>query len=172
MTPGEGALRIRAAQAEDADLLHAAIARMAEGLGQGERVVSRPEQLRRHGFGPRPAFEALIAEDARGFVGAVIFFPSFSSWRGEAGAYVLDLYVEPAARGRGVGDALLRRVAALTAERGGAYLRLSADATNAAAHGFYRALGFTEKREEAIFALTGDAFARLSGARSSGGGPA
>ena len=153
---------IRPARPEDAERLHAAVRDMAAGLGAADRVASTADSFRRHGFGPAPAFEALIAEAETRFAGACLFFPSFSSWRGVAGSYVLDLYVEAAFRGHGVGQALLADVARRTAARGGTYVRLSVDADNHAAQGFYAKLGFRWKTDERILALDGDPFRSLA----------
>lgn len=160
MTPS--AVSIRPAREADADALHAAIRNLAAGLGDAGRVTSTPDDLRRHGFGQTPGFEGLVAEEGEAFAGMCLFFPSFSSWRGVPGAYVLDLYVEAAFRGRGVGQALLAEVARRTERRGGAYVRLSADAQNLGAQAFYDRLGFRWKSEERLFALDGEGFSALA----------
>ena len=51
-------------------------------------------------FGPQPAAEAVIAEEAGVAVGFALFFHNFSTWKGRRGLYLEDLYVTPAARGR------------------------------------------------------------------------
>ncbi|HEV7252960.1 MAG TPA: N-acetyltransferase [Mesorhizobium sp.] len=160
-----GPLSIRPARRADAETLHAAIRDMAAGLGVPHQVTSTPESLRRHGFGEAPAFEGLVAEEGEAFAGMCLFFPSFSSWRGAPGAYVLDLYVAAAFRGRGVGEKLLAEVARRTSARGGVYVRLSVDAENLGAQGFYKRLGFRWKGEERVFALHDDAFWALAAKR-------
>jgi ribosomal protein S18 acetylase RimI-like enzyme len=63
---------------------------------------------------------------------------------GPTTVYVSDLWVDPAARGRGVGTDLLRRTAAEAAEHGSSHLVLDVDSRNTAAITFYERLGFEE----------------------------
>lgn len=153
---------IRAAVASDAAAIRAALLGIAEAVGETGRVVSTVDDIRRHGFGADPAFEALVAEADGAVVGLCLFFRSFSTWTGKPGAYVQDLHVEPAMRGRGIGEALLKRLAATARNRGWAYVRLSVDAGNAGAQGFYERLGMTWSRQERIFTATGAAFEALA----------
>ncbi len=153
---------IRPAVASDAGAIHAALLGIAEAVGETGRVRSTVEDIRRHGFCAEPAFEALVAEADGAVVGLCLFFRSFSTWTGKPGAYVQDLHVEPAMRGRGVGEALLKRLAATARNRGWAYVRLSVDAGNASAQGFYERLGMTWSRQERIFTATGAAFEALA----------
>src|SRR5437867_8616895 len=99
-----------------------AIARLIRGLAEYERlahaVTLDEARLREHLFGPRPYAEVLLAEDAGIIVGFALFFPNYSTFRGQPGLYLEDLFVEPAHRGHGHGKALLRGVARLAVERG------------------------------------------------------
>jgi ribosomal protein S18 acetylase RimI-like enzyme len=156
-------IAIRPAVASDAEAIHAALLGIAEATGGTGRVRSTVEDIRRHGFGPAPAFEALVAEADGAVVGLCLFFRSFSTWSGKPGAYVQDLHVAPALRGRGIGEALLRRLAATIRDRGWAYVRLSVDAENGSARAFYERIGMTWSRQERIFTATGAAFEALSG---------
>lgn len=150
---------IRAAVTDDAEAVHAAIVKMAGGAA--ERIASTPEDLRRHGFGQAKAFAGLIAEIGGEFAGMCLYFPSFSTWRGTPGVYVQDIFVDPRFRGRNVGERLIRRVASLTREQGGAYLRLAVDADNISAQAFYERLGIARYPIDRIHAAYGDAFLAL-----------
>lgn len=132
-------------------------------LGQAEKIRGTVEDLARYGFGPDPAFEALIAEAAGRPVGLCLYFRSFSTWRGRPGAYVQDLFVDPACRGTGLGRRLLAACASVMAARGGAYIRLSVDAANVAAQGFYRRAGFRHAADDMIHQIDGEDFMRLAG---------
>ncbi|PWR20093.1 GNAT family N-acetyltransferase [Zavarzinia compransoris] len=132
-------------------------------LDQAGKIRGTVEDLRRYGFGADPAFEALIAEDGGRTVGLCLYFRSFSTWRGRPGAYVQDLYVDPACRGGGLGRRLLAACAARMAARGGTYIRLSVDAANGAAQGFYRRAGFRPAADDLIHQIDGEAFQRLAG---------
>ncbi len=150
---------IRSAMPDDAEVVHAAIVKMAGGVA--DRIGSTPEDLRRHGFGPGRAFAGLIAEVGGEFAGMCLYFPSFSTWRGTPGVYVQDIFVEPRFRGRNVGERLIRRVASLTREQGGAYLRLAVDTDNASAQAFYERLGIDRYPADRIHAAYGEAFLAL-----------
>ena len=157
-----GKVTVRAAVPDDVATIHAAILGIAEALDQVAKVSSTPEDILRHGFGETPAFSVLIAEIDGVFAGLCLSFPSFSTWYGRPGVYIQDLYVEPAFRGLGIGEQLLRRQAAETRDKGGVYLRLSVDAANASAQRFYERMGMEWSREEKIFAARGDAFLALA----------
>ncbi len=145
-------LTVRFATADDVETIHRAMIGIATIMGEREKVVSTPDDIRRFGFGQKPAFEALIAEVGGQCAGVCVFFASFSTYRGEPGVYVQDLFVEPAMRGSGVGARLLQRLAAVARERGGGYIRLSVDIRNAGAQAFYTRLGIKKSESEQIHA--------------------
>jgi ribosomal protein S18 acetylase RimI-like enzyme len=161
--PDETGFVIRAAAASDAEAIHAALLGIAEAVGETDRVRGTVDDILRHGFGADPAFEALVAETDGAVVGLCLFFRSFSTWTGKPGAYVLDLHVAPALRGRGIGEALLKRLALEARQRGWVYLRLSVDAGNEAAQAFYRRIGMRWSHKERLYTATDDAFDALAG---------
>lgn len=152
---------LRPAVAADADAIHAALLDLARDIGLEGKVSSTVDDIRRHGFGPDPAFEAILAEVDGSVVGLCLFFRSFSTWKGRPGTYVQDLYVAEAHRGAGLARRLLGAVAVLTRARGGTYLRLSVDAGNASAQRFYSNIGFEWSARERIHTLGGPAFEAL-----------
>ncbi|MEM7525525.1 MAG: GNAT family N-acetyltransferase, partial [Pseudomonadota bacterium] len=60
------------------------------------------------------------------------------------GAFMTDLYVRAPNRGGGLGDRLLRAVAAKTAAKGGTFVWWTAYRSNERARNFYRARAFEE----------------------------
>ena len=157
------ALTIRLAEPADARAIHGAIRKIGAHLGTERRITSTPEDISRFGFGADARFATLIAEIGGRFAGMCLFFPSFSTWRGEPGAYIQDIFVEELFRGRGIGEALVRAAAQHVRAQGGAYLRLSVDAGNESAKRFYESLGMSWSRDEHIHAAYGEAFAALAG---------
>ena len=113
-------------------------------------------------FGPRPAAEAVIAGTPDP-VGFALFFHNFSTWTGRRGLYLEDLYVTPAARGQGVGAALLRHLAGIALDRGCARFEWSVLDWNETAIGFYRALGAVGMDAWTVQRVEGAALARLAG---------
>jgi GNAT superfamily N-acetyltransferase len=111
-----------------------------------EAVVATEAQLRRHGFGDKPQFEALIAELDGAPVGMALFHTRFSTWLGEPTLYLEDIVVREAARGHGVGRRLMARLAAIALERGWGRIDFHVLDWNPA-RGFYRKLGFDHLEE-------------------------
>ena len=92
--------------------------------------------------------------------GMVIYYPDFSTHRGEPGLYVQDLYVTPQARGSGLARALV--AATLHYQTWGArYICLGVSRDNSAANRFYHKTGFTPRGYEMLI-LDGAALHALS----------
>src|SRR5262245_4646324 len=98
---------IRPCRSEDAETLVDLIQELAVYEKLAHQARATPESLRRHLFGPRPCAEAMLAEVEGEPVGFALFFQNFSTFRGQPGLYLEDLFVRPAYRGRGIGRALL-----------------------------------------------------------------
>lgn len=81
-------------------------------------VVGTEAMLHEQLFGRHPAAETLVAEVDGRAVGFALFYTTFSTFLCRPGIHLEDLFVEPAHRGAGIGKALLRRLAAIAAERG------------------------------------------------------
>ncbi len=150
--------------AEPADV--ATILRFVRELAVFERepdaVLATEPMLRDALFGAHPAAEAVIAGDGEP-LGFALFFHNFSTWQGKRGLYLEDLYVTPAARGRGVGKALLRHLAGLAVERDCARFEWSVLDWNADAIAFYRAMGAVGQDEWTVQRVDGNALRRLAG---------
>ncbi len=72
---------------------------------------------------------------------------------GKVGIFVEDLYVDPAARGSGIGRQLLITALEREAGRGAAFLKLEVTTTNSGAVAFYRKCGFEIAESEVIMTL-------------------
>ena len=116
-------------------------------------------------FGTRPMAEVVIGELDGAPQGFALFFHNFSTFEGRPGIYLEDLFVRPAARGSGLGKALLARLAAIAVERGCARLEWSVLDWNEPAIGFYRSLGAQLMDEWTIMRVDGDALADLANER-------
>ncbi|MEE2692173.1 MAG: GNAT family N-acetyltransferase [Pseudomonadota bacterium] len=152
---------IRKATRADAAAIHRMVVDLARATGKLGAVSSTVDDIAREGFGDKPAFEALIAFDGEEAVGLALYFPEFSTWRGERGVYLQDLYVAETARRAGLGRRLVEALAAEAGRQGAAYLRLSVDAANQRAAAFYERLGFAEMREDRMFILKDARFEAL-----------
>jgi GNAT superfamily N-acetyltransferase len=134
-------VRIRPATAADCAALHALVCELADYERAPDEVHTTPASFERDGFGPRPAFRAFLAESASGEpLGMALFYERFSTWKGRS-KYLEDFYVRPSQRGKGIGRALIRAVAAETLQSGCIALQWQVLDWNAPAIGFYEALG-------------------------------
>lgn len=111
-------ITVRFATADDVPLLLRLIRALAVFEKSPDAVVATEDDLRRHGFGPEPKFEAILAFLDGEPAGCALFHTRFSTWLGRPGLYLEDLYVTETARGRGVGKRLMTRLAAIAVERG------------------------------------------------------
>ena len=143
------------------------IRELAEYEREPESAVATAEDLLRDGFTEPKRYHALIAEwreDATAAVqaaGMALYFYNYSTWRGHAGIYVEDLFVRPALRGRGIGKALLKRVAEIAVAEGCPRLEWSVLDWNTPAVDFYRSLGAESMTEWTIMRVSGDALKKL-----------
>jgi len=135
-------IALRLAVADDAGLLLRLIRELAIYERAPQAVAATEEDLRRHGFGEHPRFEAVLAFLDGEPAGVALFYPRFSTWVGRPCLYLEDLYVCESARRHGVGRRLLTRLAAIAVERGWGRIDFSVLHWNPA-RAFYERLGFT-----------------------------
>ncbi len=154
---------IRAATPEDFDLVADFIRKLADYEKLLHEVRFDPQTLRRHLFGERPAAEVIIGEIDGAPKGFALFFQTFSTFEGRPGIYLEDLFVEPDARGSGLGRALLSKLASLVVERGGARLEWSVLDWNELGKGFYRSIGAASVDGWERWRIEGDALETLAG---------
>ena len=150
---------VRPATPADADEIFRLIRALADYEKLEHQVRGDAVRLRDHLFGARPYAEALVAADDGVIVGFALFFHDYSTFETAPGLWLEDLFVEPAHRRRGIGTALLRRVAALAAERGCARLEWTVLEWNAPAIAFYERLGAEVLPDWRICRLSGAALA-------------
>ncbi|MCE3283922.1 MAG: family N-acetyltransferase, partial [Steroidobacteraceae bacterium] len=141
MTTGDTHLSIDPATPADVPLLVELIRELADYERLLDRVRVRSEDLQRHLFGARPYAEAVIARAASQPAGFALWFYNYSTFEGRPGLYLEDLFVRPAHRGRGHGEALLRHLARLAVERECARFEWAVLDWNEPAIRFYRKLG-------------------------------
>ena len=109
-----------------------------------------------------PAVFAHVAEADGAVVGCAIWFLSFSTWTGTHGIWLEDLYVTPDQRGSGLGQELLRTLAALCVERGYHRLEWWVLDWNTPSIGFYESIGAVAQDEWTRFRLDGPALDTLA----------
>lgn len=93
------------------------------------------------GLSASPWVGAALAWHNDTAVGYALWYPTFSTFRGQSRLFLEDLYVTPSARKLGLGKALLAHVAKVAVERGCEVLHWQVLSWNELAIGFYRGLG-------------------------------
>lgn len=161
-------LSIRPATPADVPLILALVRELAEYERAPDQCHATEAALGATLFPPatggeRPQAEVVIAELDGAAVGFALWFHNYSTWEARRGLYLEDLFVRPAARGRGVGRALLEHLAGVALARGCGRFEWSVLDWNAPAIGFYEALGARAMAEWRIMRVDGEALPRLAG---------
>jgi GNAT superfamily N-acetyltransferase len=156
-------LLIREASESDVPLILEFIRKIAEYERLSHAVIASEETLRKSLFGDRRAAEVLLAYWDGKPAGYAVFFHNFSTFLGRRGIYLEDIFVEPDLRGRGIGKALLARVAKVAKDRECGRLEWSVLDWNKPSIDFYLSLGAKAMDEWTIFRMTEDAIAKLAG---------
>jgi GNAT superfamily N-acetyltransferase len=154
-------ITIRPGEASDAATIVRLVRELADFEGLLDQVRITEADVLRDGFGERPRFACLLAEVDGAPVGLALYFEDYSTFEGRPGIFVEDLYVAEAARGLGIGQQLLARLARITVERDCRRLDLMVLHWNPA-RGFYERLGFRPSADWLPYRLSGEALARLA----------
>lgn len=168
-TRDAGAARyVRPATPADAAVIVALIKELAEYEREPDAAVVTEADILRDGFGERPRFEVVIAEEDGHVAGFAFYFFTYSTWRGRPCLYLEDLFVRPAFRRRGLGVELLRTLAGIAVrERCDRFVWQVLD-WNAPAIAFYESLGARAMKEWITMRVEGEAIARLAAGEGSG----
>src|SRR5258707_1999925 len=144
-------LALRPATPADVHQILAFIRDLAEYEREPDAVHATKADHLRDGFGSTKRFDCLIAELTESGktipAGFALYFHNCSTWRGPAGLYLEDLYVSPEHRGKGIGKALLVRVAAIAVAEGCPRLEWSVLDWNQPSIDFYQSLGAVMKSD-------------------------
>jgi GNAT superfamily N-acetyltransferase len=134
-------LSIRRAGPDDAALVFEFILKLADFEKLNDEVTATEADIERDLFGADPKVFCEIAEYEGEPVGFALWFYTFSTFQGRHGIWLEDLYVEPGARGNGIGKALLVNLARRCREEGLGRLSWWVLNWNESAIAFYKAQG-------------------------------
>ena len=104
----------------------------------------------------------LMAEMNGEAVGMAVYFFNYSTWLGQNGIYLEDLYVSPAHRGHGIGKRLLASLARVAKEKNCGRMDWSVLDWNQPAIDVYEAIGAKPQSEWIGYRLTGNALNELA----------
>jgi GNAT superfamily N-acetyltransferase len=154
--------RIEPGTPKDVPLILQMIKGLAEYEKLSDQVVATEDRLRESLFGPHPAAEVVIGYAGDQPAGFALFFHTYSTFLGQRGLYLEDLFVYPQWRGKGLGRQLLAHLARIAVERGCGRMEWSVLDWNEQAMRVYRGIGATPLDDWTICRLTGDALHRLA----------
>lgn len=151
-------LHIRIAEAQDTALILEFIRELAAFEGMADQVAATAGDIRVSLF-ERQQAEVIIGEMDGSPAAFALFFHNYSTFLGKANLYLEDLFVREEYRGRGVGKAMLRRLARIAVERGGERLDWLCLDGNDPAIDFYRRLGAEVLNDRRVFRISGNQLA-------------
>lgn len=163
MSTDSATIRIIQATEQDIPLILSFIRELAEYERLAEACVATEESIRRTLFDKSPAAEVLLAYSGEKPVGFALFFHNYSTFLGERGLYLEDLFVVPEARGQGAGYALLSALAKTAVSRQCGRMEWSVLSWNQLAIDFYLRLGALPLEDWRTYRLTGEPLHRLAG---------
>jgi GNAT superfamily N-acetyltransferase len=131
-----------------------------ENLGHFFEVTE--ERLHDAMFGEGGFVEGMIATEGDHAFGYALFYPYFASFRGQTGFYLEDIYIHEDYRKNGIGEAMVRSIAALAAERGHERMDFMVLDWNTPASNFYVKLGAIRDEDERHFKFIDNAFRSLA----------
>ena len=146
MTQIDG-FEIREAVVDDLPLILRFIKDLAEYERMKDDVITTQEILKKSIFGEGSNTSVLLAFYNDEPVGFAIYFYNFSSFLGKKGIYLEDLFVQPDARGKGFGKALLIRLAEIARDENCGRLEWAVLDWNEPAIDFYKNLGAVQMDE-------------------------
>ena len=148
---------IREPTTSDIPEMHRLLTELAEFVDDADAYCRKIDSLERYGFGKHKVFHSLLATMDGTAVGLVNYFPEYSTWRGEPGVYVLDLFISEGQRGGGLGRRMLTEtLTRATAGWEAGYIRLSVHGHNTQAIRFYRSLGFQNAVDDCLMIASAD----------------
>jgi GNAT superfamily N-acetyltransferase len=158
----QSTLNIRPATPADVPTILRFIRELAEFEREPNAVRATEADLLRDGWGTPARFTAIIAEYNGAPAGFALYFTTYSTWRGHHGIRLEDIYVTPTMRGKGIGKALLARIAQIAIAEGCPRLEWDVLDWNAPAIAVYERIGAHILTEWRIMRLSGDALQTLA----------
>jgi GNAT superfamily N-acetyltransferase len=155
-------LSIHRARSDQSGLIFSLICELAEYEKLSHEVEATEAGIAAALFGENPRLFCEIAEWNGEPVGFAVWFFNFSTFSGRHGIFLEDLFVRPAYRGKGIGKALLARLASLCVENNWSRLQWSVLDWNTPSIEFYKSLGAVMMDEWKLCRINGAALAQLA----------
>jgi len=155
-------LRIEPATEQDLPAIVHLVRQLARYEKLEHAMVASQDDFRKALFGAESNAHALMAFVDDAAVGLALYFYNFSTFAGRRGIYLEDIFVEPEHRGRGIGSALLRRLASIAKDQNCGRMEWSVLTWNQPSIDFYHRLGAVTLDDWRIFRLHGEPLEQLA----------
>jgi GNAT superfamily N-acetyltransferase len=99
-------IKLRQAEKKDIQAIIGLIKELALYEKAPHEVTITPEILERDGFGEKPLFWVILAEENNEVLGMSFYYIRYSTWKGPC-LYLEDIIVKELHRGRGIGKMLM-----------------------------------------------------------------
>lgn len=155
-------LAIRRARPDDVGTVFALIRELAEYEKLTREVEASAADVSAALFSEAPRLVCDLAEWDGEVAGFAAWFVNFSTFAGKPGIYLEDLFVRPAFRRHGIGQALLGHLARTCVDNGWARLQWSVLDWNTPSITFYKSLGAELMDDWTLCKVTGAALSALA----------
>ena len=155
-------LLIRQAVSGDEQLVFDYIVKLAVYEELRHEVKATVDDIREGLFGAAPRAVCDLAFWNGEPAGFALWFYNYSTFRGRAGIYLEDLFVDDAMRGKGIGKALLKHLAQRCVKEGLPRLQWWVLDWNAPSIAFYKSLGAEPQDEWTVYRVSGAALDKLA----------
>lgn len=153
--------KIRPAEESDVKLILQFINELGEYEKLSHEVVATEEKLLNTIFKNKRAV-VIIGEYMDEPVGFALFFYNYSTFLGQAGIYLEDLYIKPEMRGKGFGKIMLRYLAKIAVEKDCGRLEWACLDWNEPAIDFYTKLGARQMKDWTVYRVTGESLREIA----------
>ena len=155
-------LQIKPGTEADVPIILSFIKALARYEKLSDEVVATEQSLKTSLFGDTSVAEVILGYVDNTPVSFALFFHNYSTFLGQPGIYIEDLFVLPEMRRQGIGHQMFAYVANLARERGCGRLEWSVLDWNQPAKNLYQSLGAHTMEDWRINRLTGNALEELA----------
>ncbi len=157
----EKVIEFKIAERSDVGAILGFIKELADYEHMLDSVIATEELLEEWIFDKEKAEVLLPMLDGKA-IGFALFFHNFSTWLGRAGIYLEDLYIQPNYRGKGYGNATLKRLAQIALERGCGRLEWCCLDWNTPSIDFYMSKGAEQMSDWTTYRLSGETLEKMA----------
>ncbi|MCU0238808.1 MAG: GNAT family N-acetyltransferase [Pyrinomonadaceae bacterium] len=155
-------LKIEKTKLTDIPHILAMIREFAEFENLSEYCQVSEQSLQNAIFGENSFVQSLIVLADQTPIAYAIFFPHFSSFKGQRGIYLEDIYIKPDYRHFGIGEKIIREIAKIGKAQNALRIDFQVLKWNEKAINFYKKLGAVSNNDEIHFKFDNEAFQNLA----------